>query len=74
MRFNSIFAHCHGPVERGSVVPDFQRLISVEGWYLLDRFNLLKPLVVPPGLLEACVEVEQQDRFPTGATGVPSRC
>ena len=56
------------------MVPDFQRLISVEGWSLLDRFNLLKPLVVPPGLLEASVEVEQQDRFRKGATGLPSRC
>ena len=44
-------------MERGSLLPDFQRLISVEGWSLLDRFNLLKPLVVPLGSLEASVEV-----------------
>ena len=37
------------------MLPDFQRLISVEGWSLLDRGNLLKPLVVPLGSLEASV-------------------
>jgi hypothetical protein len=44
-------------VERGSLLPGFKRLISVEDCSLLDRGNLLKPLVVPLGSFEACVEV-----------------
>jgi HlyD family secretion protein len=44
-------------VERGSLLPGFKRLISVEVCSLLDRGNLLKPLVVPLGSFEACVEV-----------------
>ena len=44
-------------MEGGSLLPDLQRLISVEGWPLLDRFNLLKPLVVTLGSLEVSVEV-----------------
>ena len=44
-------------MERGGLLQDFQRLISVESWSLLDRCNLLKPLVVPLGSLEASVEV-----------------
>ena len=32
-------------MDRGTVVPELQRAIGVEGRALLDRFNLLKPLV-----------------------------
>ena len=53
------------------MVPDFQRLISVEGWSLLDRFNLLKPLVVPLGSLEASVEVPSNT---IGFVQVPQGC
>ena len=44
-------------MERESLLPVFQRLISLEVWSLLDRFNLLKPLVLPLGSLELNVEV-----------------
>ena len=32
-------------MDHGTVVPELQRAIGVEGRALLDRFNLLKPLV-----------------------------
>ena len=57
-------------MERGSLLPGFKRLISVEDCSLLDRGNLLKPLVVPLGSLEACVEVPSNQigfvRMPQG--------
>ena len=57
-------------MERGSLLPGFKRLISVEDCSLLDRGNLLKPLVVPLGSLEACVEMPSNQigfvRMPQG--------
>jgi len=57
-------------VERGSLLPGFKRLISVEDCSLRDRGNLLKPLVMPLGSLEAFVEVPSNQigfvRMPQG--------
>ena len=54
-----------------SLLQDFQRLISVEVWSLLALFNLLKPLVVPLGSLEASVEVPKNT---IGFVQVPQCC
>ena len=58
-------------MERGSLLPGFKRLISVEDCSLLDRGNLLKPLVVPLGSFEACVEVPSNK---IGFVQVPKGC
>ena len=40
-------------MDRGTVVPELQRLIGAEGRALLDRFDLLKPLVEQMVISEA---------------------
>ena len=44
-------------MDRGTVVPELQRLIGAEGRALLDRFNLLKPLVEQMVISEAIARV-----------------
>ena len=46
---------------RGTVVPELQRAIGVEGRALLDRFNLLKPLVEQMVITEAVAQVVVSD-------------
>ena len=40
-----MFLRCEGHVKSGTVVPKLRHAIGAEGLALLDRFNLLKPLV-----------------------------
>ena len=40
-----MFASCFGSLESGTVVPELRRAIGAEGRALLQRFNLLEPLV-----------------------------
>ena len=47
-----------GHVGRGTVVPELQRAIGVEGRALLARFGLLKPLVEQMVISEAIAQVE----------------
>ena len=44
-------------MDRGTVVPELQRLIGAEGRALLDRFDLLKPLVEQMVISEAIARV-----------------
>ena len=57
-------------MDRGAVVPKLQRAIGVEGRALLDRFNLLKPLVEQMVTQEAIAHVvvseEQLDQARLG--------
>ena len=48
-------------MDRGTVVPELQQLIGVEGRALLDRFNLLKPLVEQMLTCEAIASVAVSD-------------
>ena len=46
-----------GSVGRGTVVPELQRALGIEARALLDRFNLLKPLVEQMVISEAIARV-----------------
>ena len=46
-----------GSVGRGTVVPELQRALGSEARALLDRFNLLKPLVEQMVINEAIARV-----------------
>ena len=61
MSFNLVFPHCIGLVKSGTVVPNLCRAISAEGLTLLDRFNLLKPLVEQMVTSEAIAHVVVSD-------------
>ena len=57
-------------MDRGTVVPELQQLIGVEGRALLDRFNLLKPLVeqmlITQAIADVVVPVEQLEQARLG--------
>ena len=57
-------------MDRGTVVPELQQLIGVEGRALLDRFNLLKPLVeqmlINQAIADVVVPVEQLEQARLG--------
>ena len=57
-------------MDRGTVVPELQQLIGVEGRALLDRFNLLKPLVeqmlITQAISDVVVPVEQLEQARLG--------
>ena len=57
-------------MDRGTVVPELQQLIGVEGLALLDRFNLLKPLVeqmlITQAIADVVVPVEQLEQARLG--------
>ena len=40
-----MFLRCEGHVKSGTVVPKLRHAIGAEGLALLDRFNLLQPLL-----------------------------
>ena len=50
-----------GHVDSGTVVPELRRAIGAEGRALLDRFNLLNPLVEQMVIREAVAAVEVSD-------------
>ena len=52
---------CFGHVDSGTVVPELRRAIGAEGRALLDRFNLLNPLVEQMVIREAVAAVEVSD-------------
>ena len=57
-------------MDRGTVVAELQQLIGVEGRALLDRFNLLKPLVeqmlITQAIADVVVPVEQLEQARLG--------
>ena len=53
-----MFGRCVGLVDSGTVVPELRRAIGAEGRALLNRFNLLHPLVEQMVTREAIATVE----------------